>query len=65
MTILSQFIHPDHFYNWGDLALPVEMIMFSVPFGDTLCNSYGFHVCCSDSTFKSVFQGSTSTANRS
>ena len=27
MTIPSQFIHLDHFYNWGDLALPVEMII--------------------------------------
>ena len=22
----SQFIHLDHFYNWSDLALPIEMI---------------------------------------
>ena len=37
ITILSQFIHLDHFYNWCDLALRVEMIIsISVPFGDTL-----------------------------
>ena len=57
MTIASQFSHLDHCYNWADLALPVEMIIpRSLPFGESciIRMAYKFHVCCSDSTFKSL-----------
>ena len=40
-----------------NLLTRLEMnISLSVPFGDTLCHSYNFHVCCCDFTFRSLLQ---------
>ena len=64
MSLPSQFIHPDHFYNCGDRVYPVEMIIsLSLPFGDTLYHLYGFDVLCSDLTVKYLCHGPTLTAS--
>lgn len=50
---------------FGRYCFPVEKIIsLSNPFGDVMSNSYGFHVCCSNSIFKSVRQDSIFIAKK-